>query len=92
MLRGVCYFFGVIFILGGLLLLVSYHLFLGIGGMIIGIILIAIGHKASGGNGGQGGSQSGGDSGGGGKKWWELTDEQKRAASWYYTYGPGKKR
>jgi hypothetical protein len=88
LIRGVCYFFGIIFILGGLLFLVTYSLLLGLGGIIIGIILIALGHKAGGGNGGgQGGGRNSG--GGGEKKWWELTDEQKKAASWYYTWGPG---
>ena len=94
MVRGVCYFFGLVFILGGLLFLVASpsSMFLGIGGIIIGIIVLAIGHKAGGGN---GGSQGGGGSsgGGGGKKWWELTDEQKkRSASWYYAFGPGRRR
>jgi hypothetical protein len=89
LVRGVCYFFGVIFILGGFFLLFTYSLFLGLGGMIIGIILIAIGHKA-------GGGEGGGDSGsGGGKRSWGLTEEQKKRAQqhwWYFNIGPGKKR
>ena len=91
--KGLCYFFGVVFFLGGLFLLITYSVILGFGGMIIGIILIAIGHRA--GSGYTSGKGHGGSSGGGGKSWWELTDEQKKRAqqaSWYNNYGPGKRR
>jgi hypothetical protein len=49
MLRGVCYFFGIIFILGGFLFIFA-HPILGFAGMILGIIMIAVGHKAGGGS------------------------------------------
>ena len=88
LIKAVCYFFGLIFILGGLFLLVASPLgILGIPAIIVGIILLAVGRKAGSGDAVvQGG---GGDSGGGaGKKWWELTEDQKKGA-WWSTFGPG---